>query len=201
MIRLVTKGCCILLLVLLANCRQSGIDQYHALLKKEQESKKKVNDIFFGIALGMASKDFYMHCWDLNKQGVFTDGAGNTAVNYKLTHNELKHPADMNFYPEFHKDKISSLWAKFQYAGWMPWNKKMDSDNLLADVVQLYKKWYPAGNPFIAISDKEKGTIYVKVDGNRRIIIGRFDDVQVKADYTDLSVEPELKKQNGIEKQ
>ena len=31
--------------------------------------------------------------------------------------------------------------------------------------------------------------IYVKVDGNRRITLGKFDDVIVKADYADLSIE------------
>jgi len=184
----VTKVWIPLLLILLAGCRQSAMEQYDQLVKKELESNKKVNNIFMGISLDMTSKDFYIHCWDMNKKGIFMDGAGNTAVNYKLIHNELKHPADMNFYPAFTNGRISSMWVKFQYAGWVPWNKKLDSGNLLEDVLQLYKKWYPDGNPFINITDKNKGAIYVKVDGNRRIIIGRFDDVQVKADYTDLSV-------------
>jgi len=130
-----------------------------------------------------------MHCWEMNKKGIFTDGNGNTAVKYKLANGELKHPAEMNFYPEFKDGKIASFWVKFQYDGWVPWNKKLDSDDLLPDVLALYKKWYPQGNDFLKITDKEKGTIYVKVDGNRRIIIGRFDDVQVKVDYSDLSTQ------------
>lgn len=182
------------LFFVLTGCQQSDVDEYNLLVKKERASNKKVNDIFFGISMGMPSKDFYMHCWEMNKKGIFMDGAGNTAVTYKLVHNELDHEADMYFYPAFHEGKISSMWARFQYSGWMPWNKKLDSDDLLKDVVQLYKKWYPGGNPFITIQDKKKGTIYVKVDGNRRIIIGRYDDIQVKADYTDLDVESELKK-------
>ena len=82
--------------------------------------------------------------------------------------------------------------------GWMPWNKKLGSDSLLTDVLRLYKKWYKAGNSFITIPDEKKGNIYVKVDGNRRIIIGRYDDVEVKADYTDLLVEQQMKKENLI---
>lgn len=171
------------------SCRQSAVDLYNEQVKTELASKKKVNDIFMGISLGMTAKEFYMHCWDMNKKGLFTDGSGNTAVKYKLTNNELKHPAEMNFYPEFDNGKVGRMWVKFQYDGWVPWNKKLDSDDLLVDVLELYKKWYPEGNPFITITDKEKGTIYVKVDGNRRIIIGRFDDVQVKVDYTDLQIE------------
>jgi hypothetical protein len=34
----------------------------------------------------------------------------------------------------------------------------------------------------------------VKVDGNRRIILGHYDDADVKADYTDLRVEQGQKK-------
>jgi hypothetical protein len=31
------------------------------------------------------------------------------------------------------------------------------------------------------------------VDGNRRITIGRYDDVHIKVDYTDLLIEKQLK--------
>jgi hypothetical protein len=172
----------------LVGCRQSALDHYNSLVKKEMSSNRKVNDIFLGISLNMTSKDFYLHCWNMNKKGLFTEGDGNMSVSYKLVHNELLHPAQMNFYPEFKNGKIYHVWARFQYAGWGPWNKELNSDHLLPDVVRLYKKWYPGGNAFITINDKKKGRLYVKVDGNRRIIIGLYDDVQVKADYTDLSV-------------
>ena len=36
------------------------------------------------------------------------------------------------------------------------------------------------------MTDTTKGTIFVQVDGNRRIIIGKYDDAHVKVDYTDL---------------
>ena len=180
------------------SCRQSGMESYRSLVKKELSSNKKVNDIFFGISLDMTAKEFYAHCWEMNKKGMFTDGANNAAVLYELDNKELQHPAQMNFYPEFHDDKIHKMWARFQYKGWMPWNKKLGSDSLLTDVVKLYEKWYNGGNSFITITDEKKGNIYVKVDGNRRIMIGRYDDVEVKADYTDLLVEQQMKKENLI---
>ena len=176
------------------SCRQTGTERYESLVKKELSSNKKVKDIFFGISLGMTSKEFYMHCWNMNKKGIFTDGSANTAVLYKLNHNELRHPAEMNFYPEFHEGRIHKMAAGFQYTAWAPWNKNLYSDSLLTDVVNLYKKWYPKGNPFITISDEKKGTIYVKVDGNRRIVIGRYDDMHVKANYTDLLIERQITK-------
>ena len=186
------------LLTAVMGCRQSGMESYRSLVKKELNSNKKVSDIFLGISLGMTGKEFYAHCWEMNKKGIFTDGSNNAAVLYRLDNKELQHPAQMNFYPEFHNGKIHKMWARFQYMGWMPWNKKLGSDSLLTDVLRLYKKWYKEGNSFITIPDEKKGNIYVKVDGNRRIIIGRYDDVEVKADYTDLLVEQQMKKENSI---
>ena len=147
-----------------------------------------------GIYLGMTSKQFYTHCWQLNKTGVFTDGSNNTAVLYHLKNGELKHKASMNFYPQFHNNKIYKLQATINYDAWAPWNKNTMADSLTHDVLRLLQTWYPDGNPFIAVEDKERGTIYITADGNRRITVGRFDDMHVKVDYTDLLVEKAINK-------
>jgi hypothetical protein len=174
--------------------RDKGVTQYNRLVESELASGKRTDSVFFGIYFGMTGKEFFVHCWNLNKKGLFTDGNSNTAVLYKLKNNELKFPASMNFYPEFNAGKINRMLATFAYDSWAPWNKETFSDKLLPDVLNLYKKWYPHGNPFIEMEDKEKmRKIYIKVDGNRRIIIGRFDDRVVRANYTDLLVERQLK--------
>jgi hypothetical protein len=188
MMKTFAKIALVILSLSAAGCTDNPMNEYDSLVMKEKKKNVVVNDIFFGVSLGMTSKEFYTHCWELNKQGLFTDGMGNSSVLYKLKKKELKHPAEMNFYPTFQDGKITSMGVLFQYEGWGPWTKNLDSDELLQDVLQLYKKWYPGGNPFLTISDPKKGTIYVKVDGNRRIILGRYDDTQVKADYMDLSV-------------
>ena len=164
------------------------MNKYDSLVKQEKKKNKRVDHIFFGLALGMEAKEFYKHCWEYNKKGLFTDGKNNTSVCYKLVKKELNHPADMNFYPTFIDGKIVTMEVLFQYHGWGPWTKELNSDKLLPDIVKLYKTWYPEGNPFIEINDDKKGKIFVKVDGNRRIILGIFDDTQVKADYSDLSI-------------
>jgi hypothetical protein len=176
--------------LLWTSCREeSAYEQYEALKQKELASGRRADSLFMGIYLGMTSKDFFAHCWEMNKQGLFTDGANNTSVLYRLNNQELNYPASMNFYPEFHRDKINKMAVSFHYDAWAPWNNHLSSDSLYADVVQLYRKWYRGGNPFIQIRDKERGTIHVKVDGNRRITIGKFDEMFVKVDYTDLVVE------------
>ena len=167
-------------------------EKYERLVKKELARGVREDSLFLGIKFGMASKDFYAHCWELNKKGLITDGNNNTAVLYKLD-KELSHPASMNFYPDFHDGKIYRMRVDFMYNAWAPWNRNLFADTLQLDVVKLYKKWYGENN-FIKMTDSLKGTIFIKVDANRRIIIGRYDDLHVKVDYTDLLVEKELKK-------
>jgi hypothetical protein len=185
--------CVSVLLITIASCGDTDLRAYKKLVKKETESGKRVDSLFFGIRFGMTSKEFYAHCWELNKKGILTDGLNNMAVLYKLNRNELKHEASMNFYPEFYENKIYKMPVTFQYVSWAPWNKNLFADSLKEEVLQLYKKWYPGGNDFLKMDDEEKGTIYIKVDGNRRITIGRYNDLQVKVDYTDLSVKEKEK--------
>ncbi|MES1225542.1 MAG: hypothetical protein ABUT20_59230, partial [Bacteroidota bacterium] len=95
----------------------------------------------------------------------------------------------MFFYPDFMNGKIAEMRVSFSYAGWAPWNKNLFADSLLPKVLLLYNKWYKGGNPFITIKDKQKGNIYIKIDGNRRITVGKADDMTVKVNYTDLYIE------------
>jgi hypothetical protein len=174
----------------------SEMSEYNSLVKRELASNKKADSIFLGIYFGMTQKNFFAHCWEMNKKGILTDGTddkGNMYALYKLN-KELKYPAEMNFYPDFNDSVICKMRVNIHYSGWAPWNKHMFADSLLPDVVALYKNWYSAGNSFIQINDKEKGTIYVKVDGNRRITIGKYNDMIVKIDITDMLVEKKIRK-------
>jgi len=181
-------------LLIITGCTNDNFIRYKNLVAEESASGKHVDSLFMGIYLGMTSKDFYVHCWQLNKAGLFTDGQNNYAVLYQLKNGELKHKASINFYPEFKNDKIYKMQATFNYDAWAPWNKDMMADSLQQDVLKLFAKWYPGGNSFLPIEDKERGIIYVKVDGNRRIIIGKYNDMRVKVDYTDLLTEQAFNK-------
>ncbi len=188
-------GVVVLLILLIdTSCTNDNFKKYEALEVEEPASGKHADSLFMGICLGMTSKQFYTRCWQLNKQGIFTDGENNNAVLYQMNQGQLKYKASMNFYPEFRNDKIYKMRSTFNYDAWAPWNKSMMSDSLQLDIVKLLTKWYPAGNIFLQIQDKERGTIYVKVDGNRRIIVGKYDDMRVKVDYTDLLAEQALHK-------
>lgn len=191
-----TAGILIILFILFGCSEDSEMDKYNRLIKKELAANKRVDSIFFGIHFGMTKKDFFAHCWEMNKKGDLIDGTddmGNMYVLYKLR-KELKYPAAMNFYPDFNADTIWKMRVNIHYEGWASWNKYLYADRLLPDVLALYNKWYSSGNSFIQINDKEKGTIYVKVDGNRRITIGKYSDMIVKVDFTDMLAEKKITK-------
>lgn len=174
----------LLLIILVFNLFScSPKSKYERLVKKELASGERHDSLFLGIYLGMPQKEFYKHCWDLNKKGLVKQGTSNTTVEY-ITKDELKSPATMNFYPEFTEGKISSMPAIFVYNGWAPWNKNLSADKLQEDVLKWYKKIY--GNDFISIDSKERGTAYLKIDGNRRISIFKRDDMAVWVIFTDL---------------
>lgn len=154
------------------------------MVDRELAKDVRVDSLFMGLEFGMSPKEFFAHCWELNKKGIFRDGPGNTSVEYDF--DELKHPAFVHFYPEFHDSKIFEIPVKYKYKAWAPWNKHLFSDSLMLDVLELYKQKY--GDKFIKVTHPKRGTLYVKVDGNRRIIIAKTDDISVTALYSDLSV-------------
>jgi hypothetical protein len=182
----------ITVMVFVCSCSWFGGTEYSRLVKKELATGKRNDSLFMGIYLRMPAKAFYGYCWQMNKKGLFTNGTSGISVMYKIP-TDLKYPVTMNFFPYFNDDKITGMWANYEYDAWAPWNRNQFADSLLPNVVSMYKKWYPGGNDFIKITDKDKGTVYVKVDGNRRITIGQFNEKIVKVDYTDLLVEKKLK--------
>lgn len=170
-------------------------EKYRKTVKAELAKGTRVDSIFLGLHFGMTSKDFFGRCWEMNKQGIIRDGKNNTMVNYRLD-SALNYAAEMDFYPDFYEDRIFKMRVEYHYEAWAPWNKMLFADSLLPEVVNLYRKWYPGGNEFISMTDSLRGTIHVKVDGNRRITIGRYNDMLVKADFTDLLIEEKLRKLN-----
>ena len=165
--------------------------EYHQRVEEELAKGVRQDSLFLGITFGMSPKEFFAHCWELNKQGLIHEGAQNMTVMYEVE--DLKEPATMNFYPDFYEDKIYEMPVTYAYKAWAPWNKELFADSLQQDVLKLYKKQY--GNDFIAVEHPKKGVAYVRVDGNRRISIFKENDTQVKVLFTDLLAERKKKEQ------
>lgn len=163
--------------------------KYENMLKNELASGVRYDSLFMGLYLGMPEKDFYTRCWILNGQGLIRQGTRNMTVEYQLK-DELKYPGTMDFYPQFAEGKIYEMPVRFIYNGWAPWNKKLSSDSLQVEVLKWYEMQY--GDGFIEVKHPERGTAYVKVNGNRRISIFKEDEMHVWAVFTDLLVKKEL---------
>jgi len=163
--------------------------KYERRLKHELASGVRYDSVFMGLYLGMTDKDFYTHCWLLNREGLIRQNPSNTKVEYQLK-DELSAPVTMNFYPVFGNGEIVEMPVRFKYNGWAPWNKSLSSDSLQIDILKWYEKVY--GDGFITVKHPERGMAFVKVDGNRRITIFREDDMYVWAVFTDMLAKREL---------
>ncbi len=141
----------------------------------------------------MDQKDFYETCWDLNKQGVLTNGPTELSVEYKADM-PSGNKALMRFFPRFDQKKIFFMPAEFTYEGFAPWNEELDANHLLADVVDLFEDWY--GEGFIEVTDKDNTKrVWVKMDGNRRIRIFKKHISVVRVEIVDLPVFKSLQTQ------
>lgn len=178
-----------LLLIGLVGCKTD----YEKLVDTELRKGIRKDSLFLGISLGMSSKDFYAHCWELNKRQVIRQGTRNMSVLFTLT--DLKDTADMNFYPTFESDSIYEMPVYINYRGWAPWNAQLSSDTLVVDLVKMLKRWY--GGDFIKLNFPELGIVFVKVDGNRRITVSRDIEPTVKVVFTDMLMEKRRKKKNN----
>jgi len=133
----------------------------------------KLDSLFFGIGFGMEKQAFYDRCMELNKEGKTIQGTQNTSVLY-IDNENFKLPVDMNFYPNFHNDKIFAMPIYFNYKAWAPWNRELQSDSLILEVKSLLEKWYGPG-----FKDKklESGRVgYFKIDSPRIITIKIRDE-------------------------
>lgn len=176
--------------ILTISCKKST--EYYAMENRELARSERYDSLFFGLYLGMSSKDFYTHCWDLNKKGLIRQGASNTTAYYELP--DFKHPAGMDFYPRFHEDKIIEMPVIFSYKAWSPWNKQLQADSLKSEVLDLMIRWY--GDGFLEIKNPkdDRKTAYVKIDGNRRVSVYNLDDSKVQVDIVDLRLLKSLEK-------
>ncbi|MDX1641583.1 MAG: hypothetical protein R3220_07785 [Balneolaceae bacterium] len=129
----------------------------------------------------MTTQEFFKHSWDMNKRGIIT---GQTAVNYRIEN--LKSPAEMNFYPQFKDEKIFKMPVQVYYSGWAPWNQELFSDSLVVELAELYEKKYDADfiKTTLPGTDKEA---YVDIKGNRQISIYKQDDRIVNVEFLDLT--------------
>lgn len=163
--------------------------EYSSTVKRELKTGVVYDDLILGLKLEQTQKDFYDHCWQLNKQGIVSQGSGNEfAKHVMLLDSTAQEPnaVEMLFYGIFDEEKVMhGMHMKFSYVKWSPWAKEFQSDVLLKELKEKYLKEYQ-GNPFIEISIKDDVKAYAKVDGNREILIYPNSDKDVTVKMGDL---------------
>ena len=180
----------ILIFITIISCQTNP---YLELEKKELSSGVRYDSLFLGVKFGMTSKEFYAHCWDLNRKKLITQGPSNNSVRYYLPTESIGQKIEMLFYPVFDNDIVYEVNTTFSYTAWAPWNKETSSDYLIDEVREILSEWY--NSKFYEIKNpKNNSTLYTTVSGNRRIVITKVSEREVRARYTDLTIEKKIKK-------
>lgn len=173
-----------IIVIVLTAC-QTSPETYEAWVDQELAKKERHDSLFLGIHFQMSAKNFYTHCWDLNKQGLLMDGNGNATARYRLEE-ELEYPADFEFYPRFKEGKIVAMPAFVEYDAWAPWNKELSAENRIEEVRDLLEDWYSISfkpvKPLLPF-----GKAYVNIEANRKILLYYEFDNRVNILYTDLT--------------
>ncbi len=175
-----------LLAVVATSCLQSD---YEKMLKKEMASGVRNDSLFFGFEFGMTRKDFYAVGWEVNKTGAIMHGPLNRTVQYHMPAQKRGNLGMyMLFFPDFDENEtIKNMDLTFRWDAVVPGHPQLNVDTLLVASKDTLMKWY-GGNEFILTEfDKEPKEVWVKVDGNRRITLTKFEQIQVKGVISDLT--------------
>ncbi|MDZ7649951.1 MAG: hypothetical protein U5K54_24030 [Cytophagales bacterium] len=171
--------------ITLSGCFQSD---YTRLVKSELAKGVRYDSLLLGIRFGDSRDDFYGKCFDLNKQQLVREGPGNTAVQYMFTDSTVHaKPTEIRllFMPKYdEKNIITEMNMEFSYRGWTPWVPELQSDTLKVKTMEILMEWYK-GNEFVIahVQDTEQ---FVKLDGNRRVVIYKLDPERVVVKVQDI---------------
>lgn len=162
---------------------------YEKMVERELNSGVRHDSLFLGLYFGMTRDSFYEHCFGLNRQGLVTNGPQNNTVLYAIK--GYSQPIDMNFYPDFNRDKIWRMRVYFNYEAWAPWNKMLYAEKLVPETLDLLGKWYGPG--FLSLKTPEGKPLWVKMDGNRQLLLVIQDEKMLRVEISDMTNQPEAK--------
>lgn len=176
----------ILIFSILLSCES----KYSSLVKKEMASGEKYNSLVFDMKFGDTRQQFFETCMKLNKKGLVIQGPNNDYVEYKLPSNSKNsgEAVTMLFYGAFDERNVMiGMDMIFNYNGWSPWNKSLTSENLAPSIRDTLENWYP-GNKFIELKlPQTKKKAFVKVDGNRQIVMYPENSKDLVVKFQDLT--------------
>ncbi len=178
-------ACFVLVAAAIIGCAEK--QTYDEIVAEEMASGIKKDSLFHGLYFNMSLRDFYQHCFEMNQKGIFFQNDFNVEI---ITHYEedFSAPVDFVFFPEERGPTIQKVIGYMKYSRWAPFSEKYSSGRLLEEVKAELEEWYP-GRSFIKIAHPEGHWpyAYVKVDGNRKIMLYRsFEDQKVEMIFENL---------------
>lgn len=137
-----------------------------------------------GFQFGMTKDQYFDRCSVLNKEKIIVSGGRNFSPEQILVpKNQEEKKIKMSFFGTFDNQRIlNGFDIQFNFLGWSDWNIDYQSPVLLDQIKDSILTWFP-GNDFIQVKiDESVKTAYVKIDGNRRVVMYTMNskDVVVK---------------------
>lgn len=163
----------------------------------EREISKGIrhDSLIYGIQFGMTDEEFKVYCFDMNRKKMFMPNQSGTAVRLELTEG-FGAPVHFEFFPVLESNgRITKLTASMNYRDFSYYDKKYAIENLIIEAKNKFVNGY-GGNKFFAIPHENKllKYKYVKIDGNRKIVLNpNFDGTLLNIEFEDLNPEFQLK--------
>ena len=176
----------LILLITNISCKS----EYSKVVEKELQSGLILDSTIFDLTFGDSKETYFKKCYELNKQKIITNNHGPNPQYVEKLDSTMDQTLtkELLFKGIFDEAKIlRGVELKYSYTSWAPWNKKRQSSFLLEDLKNKFTKEYK-GNDFIEIKiDNNKIKAFVKVDGNRQILMyEKGDDRHVIIRMEDL---------------
>ena len=175
-------------LILIVGCQKKS--EYSTILTRELEKKNEFNDLIFDMKIGQSRQDYFDICYQLNKQKKII--SGERSLNPELILKSKKGSTKgsnikMSFNGIFNEKKtMRGFEMRFYFTGWSNWNKDLSSENLLFQLKDTLRKWFP-GNDFFKVNFENNLSAEVKIDGNRRILAYKVNSKDVAVRIEDMS--------------
>jgi len=170
---------------LISSCKSD----YEKLVKRELAKNERNEDLFLGMSMGQTRKEFFDHCWQLNKEKKIAQGSGNQYAKYYLKPQpgqDSTKTVEILFYGMFDAEEVMyGMDMKMSFTSWSLWNEDYQSDVLMKFMEEKYMK-AEKGNPFMSIKVSDDVHAKVKVDQNKQIRMVPLDQQTIIVKIEDL---------------
>jgi len=178
-----------ILAVFIAFTSCSGPVSFEEYVKKELAREIRNDSLIYGIHFGMKNVEFRDYCTDMNRKKIFFPNPSGSAVRLNME-NGFESPVNFDFFPDFDScGGINKLNATLNYRDFSYYDESYAIENLIIEAKRNFEEGY-GGNKFLELPHEDKilKYRYVKIDGNRKIVLSpSFDGQKLHIAFEDLN--------------